>query len=156
MKIALLSDTHRNTKEIDKIIDKLKECDLIIHAGDNFIDSKYIHTMTNKPLMAVKGNCDFDNVEDEILFNVENYNIFLTHGDKYDVKYNLDKLKQKAKEENANIVIFGHTHVPLHKEIDGITFINPGSLSIPREVNYKSYVLLKIENQKIDIEFIKS
>lgn len=42
MKIGVVSDTHRMHTFIDKIIPQLKECDLIIHAGDNVIDSKYI------------------------------------------------------------------------------------------------------------------
>lgn len=154
MKIGVVSDTHQITKNIDKIIQNLRTCDLIIHAGDNFIDSKYIHSMTNVGVMAVKGNCDFCDVEDEILFEVEGKNIFLCHGDKYDVKYDIINLKEKAKKVNADIVIFGHTHIPFHKEIDDIVFLNPGSLSFPREVSYKSFVIIDICENDINVEFI--
>ena len=79
MKIGILSDTHMIKECIDKTIPYLKDCDLIIHAGDNFSDSKYIHNMTKVGIMAVKGNCDFDNVEDELIFDIESlkeqYNI---------------------------------------------------------------------------------
>jgi hypothetical protein len=71
MKIGLVSDTHRMHTFIDKIIPQLKECDLIIHAGDNVIDSKYIYKMTDVGIMAVKGNCDFEDIEEELLFEVE-------------------------------------------------------------------------------------
>ena len=71
MKIGILSDTHMIKECIDKTIPYLKDCDLIIHAGDNFSDSKYIHNMTKVGIMAVKGNCDFDNVEDELIFDIE-------------------------------------------------------------------------------------
>ena len=52
MKIGILSDTHMIKDCIDKTIPYLKECDLIIHAGDNFSDSKYIHNMTKVGIMA--------------------------------------------------------------------------------------------------------
>ncbi|EQE75361.1 calcineurin-like phosphoesterase superfamily domain protein [Clostridioides difficile CD51] len=53
-------------KNMEKTIPYLKECDLIIHAGDNFTDSRYIHSMTNVGIIAVKGNCDFDAVEKKL------------------------------------------------------------------------------------------
>lgn len=155
MRIGIVSDTHQMTRNIDKIIENLKTCDLIIHAGDNFIDSKYIYSMTDVGIMAVKGNCDFCEAEDEILFEIEGKNIFLCHGDKYDVKYDIISLKQKAKEVKADIVIFGHTHVPFHKEIDGIVFLNPGSLSFPREVSYKSFAIMNILENDINVEFMR-
>lgn len=155
MKIGIISDTHGNKQCMDEAISYLMDCDLIIHAGDNFSDSKYIHSATKIGMMAVKGNCDFDNVEDELIFDIEDKNIFLCHGDKYDVKYGLEQLEEKAKEVEANIVIFGHTHTPLCIEKDNILYINPGSVSIPRNVNYKSMAILYIDNDNISVEEIK-
>lgn len=155
MKIGIISDTHGNKQCMDEAISYLMDCDLIIHAGDNFSDSKYIHSVTKIGMMAVKGNCDFDNVEDELIFDIEDKNIFLCHGDKYGVKYGLEQLEEKAKEVEANIVIFGHTHTPLCIEKDNILYINPGSVSIPRNVNYKSMAILYIDNDNISVEEIK-
>ena len=155
MRIGILSDTHSIKECIDKTIPYLKDCDLIIHAGDNFADSKYIHSMTKVGIMAVKGNCDFDNVEDELLFDIEEKLIFLCHGDKYDVKYGLDKIEAKAKSVEADIVIFGHSHTPLNFEKDNILYLNPGSTSLPRGVEYKSFVIMNIENNNIEIEQIR-
>jgi len=155
MKIGIISDTHGNKQCMDEAISYLMDCDLIIHAGDNFSDSKYIHSTTKIGMMAVKGNCDFDNVEDELIFDIEDKNIFLCHGDKYGVKYGLEQLEEKAKEVEANIVIFGHTHTPLCIEKDNILYINPGSVSIPRNVNYKSMAILYIDNDNISVEEIK-
>ena len=155
MKIGVISDTHMMKKYMDKTIPYLKNCDLIIHAGDNFSDSKYLHSMTNVGVMAVKGNCDFDNVEEELVFEVEDQNILLCHGDRYGVKYGLDEIEKKAKSVDANIVIFGHTHIPLCIEQDNILYINPGSASLPRQVTYRSFVILDIENDNIKVEEIK-
>lgn len=155
MKIGVLSDTHMMKRYMDKTIPYLKECDLIIHAGDNFSDSKYIHNMTGVGVMAVKGNCDFDNVEEELVFEVEDKTIFLCHGDRYGVKYGIDTIEEKAKVYGADIVIFGHTHIPLKIEKDNILYINPGSTSLPRQVTYRSFVIMNIENNKVSVEEIK-
>ena len=155
MKIGVVSDTHRMNKFIDKVIPYLQECDLIIHAGDNFIDSKYIHKMTNIGIMAVRGNCDFENVEDELEFKIENKNIFVCHGDKYGVKYGLSQLHRKAKDIEADIVIFGHTHTPLIKEKDNILYINPGSVSLPRGVDYRSFAILDISDDNMSVKEIR-
>ena len=146
MKIGILSDTHMIKECIDKTIPYLKDCDLIIHAGDNFSDSKYIHNMTKVGIMAVKGNCDFDNVEDELIFDIE---------DKVNVKYGLDEIEAKAKSIDADIVIFGHTHTPLNFKKDNIIYLNPGSVSLPRGVDYKSFSIMNLENDNIKIEQIR-
>lgn len=156
MKIGVVSDTHGIKLHIDKSISYLKKCDLIIHAGDNFSDSKYIYNETKVNIIGVKGNCDFErDVEDELLFEIEDKNIFLCHGDKYGVKYGIEEIEKKAKSVNANIVIFGHTHVPLNIEKDGILYINPGSVSLPRKVTYKSLVIISIDDGNIEIEEIR-
>ena len=155
MKVGILSDTHSIKECIDETIPYLKKCDLIIHAGDNFADSKYIHSMTKIGIMAVKGNCDFDNVEDELLFDIEDKLKFLCHGDKYDVKYGLDKIETKAKSVGADIVIFGHSHTPLNLKKEKILYLNPGSASLPRGVEYKSFYIMNLENNNIKIEQIR-
>ena len=144
MKIGILSDTHMIKECIDKTIPYLKDCDLIIHAGDNFSDSKYIHNMTKVGIMAVKGNCDFDNVEDELIFDIEDKVIFLCHGDKYNVKYGLDEIEAKAKSIDADIF-----------KKDNIIYLNPGSVSLPRGVDYKSFSIMNLENDNIKIEQIR-
>ena len=155
MKIGIVSDTHKDKKCMDLALPHLKECDLIIHAGDNFSDSKYLHSATNVGMIAVKGNCDFDNVEEELLFDIENKNIFLCHGDRYDVKYDLEQIEKKAKEVEANIVIFGHTHTPLCIEKDNILYINPGSVSLPRNLSCKSMAILHIDSDNVKVEEIE-
>lgn len=155
MKVGVVSDTHRMKKSIDKAIEYLKDCDLILHAGDNFVDSKYINQVTGIDIIAVKGNCDYENVEEELTIEIENKTIFLCHGHKYNVKHGVNLLKKKAKDIGADIVVFGHTHIPYKDEEDSILFINPGSTSIPRHVNYKSIVIMGINGDKLDVKDVK-
>ncbi len=73
--------------------------------------------------------------------------MFLCHGDSYRVKYGLDMLEKKAKEVRADIVIFGHTHVPLNIKKDNILYINPGSLSLPRDLSRRGFIIININNR---------
>lgn len=146
MKIAIISDTHKDYSSIDKIVSILKKCDLILFAGDNFSDSKYIHEKTGIDIIAVKGNCDFCDVEEEIIFDINEKKVFLCHGDKYNVKDSLDKISKKAKHIEADIVIFGHTHIPLEIKKEGILYLNPGSLSRPRKNDKKTFLLVDIDD----------
>ena len=45
----------------------------------------------------------------------------------------------------ANVVLFGHTHVPLCLEEEGVLYLNPGSLTSPRGGSHASYAILEIE-----------
>ena len=53
--------------------------------------------------------------------------IFITHGHLYNVKYTLNNLYYAAREKNADIVCFGHTHNPMSEYVDGLYVLNPGS-----------------------------
>ncbi|WP_101772379.1 metallophosphoesterase family protein [Peptostreptococcus faecalis] len=154
MKIIILSDTHGSKKNMDNLVPMIKsDIDLIIHAGDNFRDSVYLKNMTDVPVLAVVGNCDFENSEENIEFELEGIKFFLTHGHKYGVKYGLEKIAQEGSRRDVDIVIFGHTHEKEKSIMNGIQLINPGSLRIPRDGIEKSYVIMKLENGIYEYEF---
>ncbi|WP_455538071.1 metallophosphoesterase family protein [Terrisporobacter sp.] len=156
MKIGIISDTHGDMKSIEKAIPYLEKCNLIIHAGDYIDDAEYIHYATDVEVKCVKGNCDSYNSDGnyELTFSVENRKFFLCHGHYHNVKIDVNSLYKFAKDNDIDVVVFGHTHVPTYKVIDNIIFINPGSLSYPREKSDKSFGILTIED-KIFYEEIK-
>ena len=157
MRIGIISDTHRFTAAIDKTIPYLKDCDLIVHAGDNIDDTYYIEAVTDVPVVAVKGNCDFysDPGKDEETFMAEDKKVFVCHGHNYGIKYTLSDLQKRATDLDSDIVIFGHSHVPCYEERDGVIFINPGSPSLPRGGSSKGLGILDIKNGEITYERIK-
>ena len=54
---------------MDKLVPFIsQEIDLMIHAGDNFKDSIYLKDKTSKPIMAVRGNCDCEIADGELVF----------------------------------------------------------------------------------------
>lgn len=151
MKMLVLSDTHNAT--LDFIVDKLKESqniDMLIHCGDKYNDIKFFGDKLGiEKFYGVAGNCDPDGIADEEIFlEICNKKIFITHGHLYGVKTNLEKLKKYAKSKNADIVIFGHTHMPFNEEIDKILFFNPGSTILPRG-DFSSYGILEITDESV-------
>lgn len=127
-KIIILSDTHGNTADLIKLEQLFNEADHIVFAGDGINDFNYLNKDNYKKLIAVSGNCDQFFTQKEKIFTLGGKKILLTHGDLYRVKSTKLNLLYKAKEENVNIVIYGHTHSPIVEEIEGVLFINPGTL----------------------------
>ncbi|MBQ9124357.1 MAG: YfcE family phosphodiesterase [Acholeplasmatales bacterium] len=118
MRILALSDSH-----FDKIKLDLNKYDYIIHCGDYGLSKK---DLINNNVYFVKGNCDFSG-EKELEVKINNKIIFITHGDKYNVKSTYNNLIYKALSINANICFFGHTHRPDMFVLDDIIYINPGA-----------------------------
>lgn len=150
MKIGVISDTHRYTWVIEKAVRKLGNVDLIIHLGDNVQDIREIEKLYKGPIISVKGNCDFSvDIPSEKVEVIDGKRFFITHGHRYDVKYDLSRLKYKAIEEEADIVLFGHTHVSKMVYEDGIWFLNPGSPALSRD-GFDSVAVINIEKGKIN------
>lgn len=133
MLVAVISDTHRIKKYINVAKEYIKSADVLIHLGDNTEDIEELTIGFKGKIYGVRGNCDFTNkYPKENIIELQGKRIFITHGDLYGVKYGLNNLYYRAKEVEADIVLFGHTHEQLILNEDGIIFMNPGSISLPR------------------------
>lgn len=153
MKIGIISDTHGDLLSAEKAIKAMGDIDLLLHAGDTYRDAILLEETLDIDVIAVKGNTDFDcEASSETIISIEGKRIFLTHGHKYNVKYSLDRLYYKALETNSNIIIFGHSHIPIHAKENDIIFINPGSPSSPRDGSKPSYAIMNICEEDIDIK----
>lgn len=132
MKIIVLSDTHGRVKEAVDIISACQRgLDLVIHLGDTVRDFEYIKSeFPEIPFLCVAGNNDFlqNGFDKEIFINLDGTSVFLTHGHAYSVKSTMDKLVFKAHEKDADLVLFGHTHVCEKFYFENVLFFNPGSL----------------------------
>ena len=155
MKIAIVSDTHGMNTFFIEDIKKRQDIDHIIHLGDYTDDASIIQDATGLQVYRVRGNNDYASKDpwDQIR-RYGDIKVFMTHGHKYNVYFGPQNLIYKAKEIGANLVLYGHTHVYLAEEVDGITVINPGSLSHSRGDRHTSYVILEINDGKISYERI--
>lgn len=147
MTLLILSDSHGSPDRVAEAIRRVKP-DGILFAGDGLRDLTHCHIPC--PLWAVRGNCDWLTSplildgsvlepEEEELIVLDGLRILLLHGHKYAVKGGLGTAIRHAAQQEADALIFGHTHIPLelHLSPDGdcgftvnrpLTVFNPGSL----------------------------
>lgn len=148
--IIIVSDNHGSRQVMEDLLNIYDSADVFIHLGDSEFSP---NDKLWKKYHTVCGNNDFyeEYPEDKTL--KVGHNIFyLTHGHKKNVKHSLNDLQESGKQNEADFVLFGHSHIAVVEEVDGIIFINPGSLSRPRG-KYKdpSYVQLKIKKDKVEV-----
>lgn len=143
--ILVTSDIHGDYESLVKIRNKYPN-HIHLNAGDIVMKkSKY----EDKIDVIVKGNCDFDfKMQEALVFMLNDKKILLIHGHRQNVKRGLKGLVLLAKSFDVDLCIYGHTHQMSVDIIDGITFINPGSL---RDYN-RPHVI--IDNEGIKKEFL--
>ncbi len=152
MKILVLSDTHGDTNKAEEAIRNNREVNLIIHLGDYFRDAQKLSAMFPEiPMEYIYGNSDFmiEDVPAEKMLEIDGKRIFITHGHRYSVKWDYDKLYRKAEELNVDLLLFGHTHVADLIEKEKYCVLNPGSTSDPRDDSNESYAIIEIVNGRI-------
>ena len=123
MNILVFSDSHgRGSNMLEALSRQIKKPDAVVFLGDGLRDLSYCE-LGDIPIFAVSGNCDFytfygrGNADEEIVISLGGKRIMMTHGDRYAVKQGLGRLVKAADEKGADIVLFGHTHIPLEMYI---------------------------------------
>lgn len=148
MKILIVSDSHGRTNYLDKAIEKVGAIDLMIHLGDFESSEDYIEAVAPCRLEMVSGNNDyFTSIPREKIIQIGKYKALLTHGHRYHVNFELDTIKEYGRQEGVDMVIFGHTHIPVIDRSGAITVINPGSITQPRqEGRVPTFILMEIDD----------
>jgi len=157
MKIGVLSDTHSKRLPV-QLIAVLEQVDLIIHVGD-FCDVDDYEALTKyNKLEAVCGNMDCSELctmlPQKKILDLEGFKIGLFHG-RGAPHTVLNKAAEVFRQEKPDVVIFGHSHQPINKEIDGVLFFNPGSPNDKIFAPYCSYGIIELTPQGINAEIIK-
>jgi putative phosphoesterase len=153
MKILVISDTHGDTNKAEKAIRSNKGIGLIIHLGDYFRDAQKLSDLfPDIPIEYIYGNSDFmvEDVPAEKMLDICGKKIFITHGHRYSVKWDYEKLFRKAEELHADMLLFGHTHIPDIVERGKYYILNPGSTSDPRDDSDESYAIIDIDGGKVE------
>ncbi len=125
--------------------------DLLYHGPRNDLPEEYapkaVIALLNErkdSLLCVRGNCDtevdqmvleFPILADYALIPVGKKTVFATHGHKFNAE-NLPPLKE------GDVVLHGHTHIPIWEEHGGIFVLNPGSVTIPKAGSSRGYMIL--------------
>lgn len=156
MKIGVVSDTHGSTDGAVEALKNIKDLKLIIHLGDHVKDARKIEAETGIEVVYVRGNCDHEDedVPHDKVFQIEGKKIFITHGHKYNAYSGVSDIFYKGKEEDADIILFGHSHISTKILHENVLILNPGSPIEPRNGSKKSIGMIEISEKEIKAEII--
>jgi len=157
VKALIVSDTHGRHENFERVLKKVGEVDMVIHAGDVEEEEEYFQKKVSQlscdgrpvELHMVRGNCDtFTELPANDVFMFGERMVFLAHGHRYFVGGGCGELADAAETNGCDIAIYGHTHVPDYHSENGITVINPGSLERPRQDGRRpSFALMELDSR---------
>ena len=161
MKWMIASDIHGSACYCEKLLAAYarEKADRLILLGDRLYHGprndlprdyapKRVIAMLNEKrdeILCVRGNCEaevdqmvleFPVLADYALLALENKTVFLTHGHVFNENH-LPPLK------DGDILLHGHTHVPCRHLHETYAYLNPGSVSIPKEDSWHGYMTLE-------------
>lgn len=152
MKVLIVSDSHRREGNVQLAIEREQPFDMFIHLGDGeggeYLQRKWCLEQNPECITHfVRGNCDgFTDLKGILEVYIGPYKAYLTHGHYYNVTINAERLAEAAKASGCQIAMYGHTHRPDIQEVDGITVLNPGSISFPRqEGRHYTYMVMNVD-----------
>ncbi len=161
MKWLIASDLHGSALTCEKLLLAFEKeqadrilflGDLLYHGPRNDLPDLYapkkvielLNAMKDR-LFCVRGNCDtevdqmvleFPILAPYALLELGERMLFATHGHVHNAA-SLPPLKR------GDIVLHGHTHIPIWEEHEGIFVLNPGSVTIPKAGSHRSYMTLE-------------
>ncbi len=171
MKIGVMSDTHGSLVYLEKALETLSDCDILLHAGDvlyhgprNDLPTGYnpkgviakINELDN--ILIARGNCDAD--VDQMVINhpiqgpyvlsqFGELRVLVNHG-YVDSK---EETIKKAKSMGADILVLGHTHVKELYVDENLIVINPGSTSIPKDGSHSVAIIdINESHEELDLD----
>jgi uncharacterized protein len=157
--VAVISDTHlpRGTRRIpDACVAAMRASDLILHAGD-FTYPEVLEEIEalGPPVAAVHGNVDTEELMQRLpearLVNAGDVKIAMVH----DAGPSYGRLERmRARFPEADAVVFGHSHIPLHEEHDGFQIFNPGSPTDKRRQPEFTMGIAQVEAGRIRFELV--
>lgn len=155
MKILALSDSHGRRSVLEEIVGRHRDVRHIFFLGDGLRDTDTLPLLCPEAhIYRVAGNCDFfSDAPDEMTVTLDGVKIFCCHGHTAGVKRGLDGLYLKARQQNAALALYGHTHIPNIDYHEGRIFVNPGSAGSPTG-GRGSYAVIEIANASVRPEIL--
>lgn len=144
-KYLIVSDSHGSNFTIRKALMAHPDADYLVHLGDSEDMYEEIRELAKIPCYMVKGNSDSFRCTEPLseIIPAGKHRLLAVHGHLQNVRYNYNELIKMAKDNGCDIVLFGHIHVPVYENMEGITIINPGSITLPRQKGYaRTYGIL--------------
>lgn len=151
-RVIVVSDSHgevQNLRECFAMAQKKGRIDAAVFLGDGADDFAVIRQeleASGVQCYAVAGNNDWrcDDPK-EIIFSIGGVRFYACHGHTRHVKYGLDRLWYAARENEAQVVLYGHTHVPDITLDYGLQLVNPGAVC-SRRPKGAAFAEIRVEN----------
>ena len=172
MKLMIASDIHGSAYYCRQMFDAMKKeqpekllllGDLLYHGPRNDLPEKYdpktvisMHNQYRDMILCVRGNCDaevdqmvldFPIQSDSCILFLNGRTFFASHG-------HIDSENQPPKLHKGDILLNGHTHIPAWREHEDFLYLNPGSVSIPKEGSPHSYMILDPLLERIKRQYL--
>jgi uncharacterized protein len=166
-KLLVFSDSHGNVRALKAVFnwakDHIPPNDTILAAaflGDGISDLEHAADETGfyTDWKLVMGNNDFGvSMTETLAFDFAEHHFFMCHGHRYNLYSGYSFLVNAAKNAGADIALFGHSHIPHYKIVNGITFINPGSVGRPRsnKIGASFAVIECPDNKPVSVKFFE-
>jgi putative phosphoesterase len=157
--VAVISDTHlpRRARRLpEACVERLRAADAILHAGD-FMELEILDALQalGPPVHAVRGNVDSPQLVARLplqrIVEFEAVRIGMVH-DAGPAPGRLERMRRRF--PDAQAVVFGHSHIPLHEEHEGFQIFNPGSPTERRRAPTHTMGLATIERDAVRFELI--
>ncbi|QTM98568.1 YfcE family phosphodiesterase [Sediminibacillus dalangtanensis] len=160
MEVVILSDTHmpRMAKKLPRQLKTgLENADLILHAGDWQTVELLEELQEYAPVIGVTGNVDRNELKERLnrkeVMERNGITIGITHGD--GKGGTTEKRALTAFQSHpVDMIIFGHSHIPVLKQVNGITLFNPGSPTDKRRQPQFSYGLLQLTENTFHLKHV--
>jgi putative phosphoesterase len=155
--VAVISDTHlpRGTRQIPQAcVASMRASDLILHAGD-FTYPEVLAELESlgPPVVGVHGNIDVAELRERLpearVVNAGGAKIAMVH-DAGPSAGRLERMRTRFPEADA--LVFGHSHTPLHEERDGFQIFNPGSPTDKRRQPHFTMGVARVEDGRVSFE----
>lgn len=156
-RIGIMSDTHGYVELIDEVLSlpETEDIDIWLHAGDLGEDGRYLQERVSVPVYIVRGNNDRGRHLEarEQLIPLEDTFVYMTHGHEVSYYDGPRELVYLGRHMGASLVVSGHTHCHESQCLDGVMYVNPGSLALPRDGSSGSFALVTYETGHFAVDF---
>ena len=160
MLIAVISDTHmpRGSRALpDSCVTRLREADLILHAGDVSTATTLAELeRIGPPVLAVHGNVDDEELTRRLpaerIVEADGARVAMVH-DAGPRQGRLARMRRRF--PGVDAVVFGHSHLPLHESEGGFQIFNPGSPTERRRAPAHTMGLARAAGGAVEFELLE-
>lgn len=160
MRVLVLADTHIPdfAKELPaRLVPELRRADLVLHAGDVTSSSLLDELSQFAPVRVALGNNDRPDVaawgaEDEVRMDLDGVPVGMVHNAG---PRQARERRLRRRFPSARLIVFGHSHIPLDAQLDGVRLLNPGSPTWKRRQPLRTFAVVTISSGRVRTRIVE-